>query len=166
MTVAKGGSSGSGPARGDHARAERSRLVGPALAALLVAVLVKTFALDFSVVEGVSMAPAFPRGSVVMIWKLAYGFRSASGYLVRWAEPEPGQAVSAFHEDGRVLKRVAATGPASLGRAGGGSLAVPAGTVFLVGDAADRSNDSRDYGPVPVASVEGRVFRLGPGGRK
>ncbi len=165
MTVAKDGSSGSGPARADPARARIPGLLVPALAALLVAVLLKTFAVDFSVVEGVSMSPDFPRGSVVMIWKLAYGLRSASGYLARWAEPEPGQAVSAFHEGKRVLKRVAATGPASLERAGGGSLAVPAGTVFLVGDAADRSNDSRDYGPVPLDSIEGRAYRLGPRGR-
>ncbi len=164
MAVAKDGSSGSGTARAAHARAELPRLLGPALAALLVAVLVKSFAVDLSVVEGVSMSPDFPRGSVVVIWKLAYGLRASPGYLTRWAEPEPGQAVSAFHEGRRVLKRVAATGPASLERAGGGSLAVPAGTVFLVGDAADRSNDSRDYGPVPVDAVEGRVFRLAPGG--
>ncbi|MBN1242337.1 MAG: S26 family signal peptidase [Spirochaetales bacterium] len=166
MAATKDGSSGPGSARAGVARADLSRLAVPVLAALAAAVLVKVFVADFSVVEGVSMSPSHPRGSVVLIWKLAYGLRTPSGYLARWGEPEPGHAVSAFHDGRRVLKRVAAAGPASLEREGGGRLAVPAGTVFLVGDAPEHSNDSRDYGPVPLDAVEGRVFRIVPGTRR
>ena len=41
-----------------------------------------------------------------------------------------------------------------------------AGTVELLGDAPGASTDSRVFGPVPVASVVGRVVhRYGPPGR-
>lgn len=36
-------------------------------------------------------------------------------------------------------------------------ITVPAGHVLLLGDNRDRSNDSRRFGPVPIARLEGRV---------
>jgi signal peptidase I len=38
-----------------------------------------------------------------------------------------------------------------------GPVTVPAGEVFLMGDDRESSIDSRDFGPVPVADVVGRV---------
>jgi signal peptidase I len=35
---------------------------------------------------------------------------------------------------------------------------VPDGSAFVVGDNRDASDDSRSYGPVPLASIKGRVF--------
>lgn len=35
---------------------------------------------------------------------------------------------------------------------------VPQGHVWLEGDNADNSTDSRTYGPVPLSMVRGRVF--------
>ena len=63
-------------------------------------------------------------------------------------------AVTDPRDPGRVLvKRVA-----SVDRA--------ARTLEVLGDAPDASTDSRDFGPVPLASVVGRVVhRYGPPGR-
>ena len=40
---------------------------------------------------------------------------------------------------------------------------VPSGHVWLAGDNVDNSTDSRNYGPVPIGLLQGRVFvKLGP----
>ena len=39
-----------------------------------------------------------------------------------------------------------------------GPVSVPAGHVLLLGDDRERSIDSRDYGPVPLDDVTGRVL--------
>ncbi len=119
------------------------------LLALALAVAGKTFVADLAVVEGRSMLPALAQGQVVFVLRCAYGLRAPfrGDYLLRWASPEPGQVVAATSpRDGRpVVKRVAA---------GGAS----ADSVYLLGDNAAESLDSRDYGPVPVESVAGRVL--------
>lgn len=43
---------------------------------------------------------------------------------------------------------------------------IPKGAVFVMGDNRPHSNDSRDFGPVPLELIEGRVvFRYFPPGR-
>ncbi len=50
-----------------------------------------------------------------------------------------------------VLKRVVQVGPAG---------------VFLLGDNPEHSTDSRQYGPVPITSVQGRaIYRYAPPAR-
>ena len=39
----------------------------------------------------------------------------------------------------------------------GGAVVVPPGSVFVLGDNPDASEDSRDFGWVPLSSIEGRV---------
>jgi signal peptidase I len=36
---------------------------------------------------------------------------------------------------------------------------VPPGTILLLGDAPERSRDSREFGPVPLGSIVGRAYR-------
>jgi signal peptidase I len=152
------------------------------LGAVALAAAVKLFVLDAVVVDGRSMLPLLKSGSIVLVLRCAYGIRNplGPGYAALWASPRRGEVVAAASpRDGRVVvKRVAAVGPAELAVAAGrlvgpavdapldaaraaelGDAApVPEGTVFLLGDNAPESVDSREYGPVPVAALYGRAL--------
>lgn len=153
------------------------------VAAILVAFLIKTFAVDLVIVQGDSMSPTIGTSTVALVVRCAYGIRlPASGtWVLRWAEPEPGDIVLVAPVEGvarRVIKRVFELGPAYLkteagvlfGRGGTiplepGSLArlagfsyLPAGRVFIVGDNGSQSFDSRNYGSVPIEKILGKVL--------
>jgi len=64
--------------------------------------------------------------------------------------PKAGEVVVVDDPEGRVrwlVKRVAAVD-------------APGGTIEVRGDAADRSRDSRHFGPVPLRAVVGRAYRI------
>jgi inner membrane protease subunit 1 len=98
-------------------------------------------------VDGNSMEPTLLDGDRLLVLSRSWGppARLAVGDIV--AVPDP-------RLTGRVLvKRVASIDRAER-------------TVVVLGDAPDASTDSRHFGPVPVASVLGRVIhRYGPPGR-
>ncbi|MDP3177994.1 MAG: signal peptidase I [Spirochaetaceae bacterium] len=159
----------------------KSRTMRPGWAiasAVIAALVVKTFVLDAAIVDGTSMMPLLRQGSVVLVLRCAYGFRfpSRDGYLVRWKTPRRGDIVVARspRDGSAVVKRVAAVGPIELpivaGRLLGPGLDLPLsperwgdrivvepGWLFLVGDNAQESVDSRDYGSVPIEAIAGRV---------
>ncbi len=103
------------------------------------------------------MLPTLSSGEPVAVIRCAYGLRvpwpavGGRSYLVRWRKPHPGDVVIAARpQDGfLVVKRVAR---------------VDAGAVFLLGDNREESLDSRDYGPVPIESIMGRVILFEAGG--
>ncbi len=152
------------------------------IAVVVLVVAVKYLVLDAVVVDGRSMLPRLKPGSVVLVLRVSYGIKNplGPGYLARWAAPRLGDVVAAANpRDGRVLvKRVAAVGPAELAvsaerlvgpmvdaflggeraAAIGPVLYVPEGSVFLLGDNQLESVDSREYGPVPIDLVYGRVL--------
>lgn len=152
------------------------------VAVVVLVVAVKFLVLDAVVVDGRSMLPRLTPGSVVLVFRAAYGVKNplGPGYVARWAQPRLGDVVAAANpRDGRVLvKRVVAIGPAELAVAAerlvgpmvdaflgaeraaalGPSLSVPEGSVFLLGDNQLESVDSREYGPVPIDLVYGRVL--------
>jgi len=154
------------------------------LAAALIALFAKTFILDAAVVEGRSMLPLLSPGRVVLVLRCAYGLRYPFGgnYFFRWGTPRRGDVVAAVNPmDGKtVVKRVAAVGPVPL-QASGGTLEGPGvvipldadsaerwqqglvlrrGQVFLLGENPPESMDSRDYGPVMVETLRGKVLLL------
>ena len=98
-------------------------------------------------VQGASMEPTLLAGDRLVVVSRPWGerVRPVAGDVVAVTDPR---------DPGRVLvKRVA-----SVDRA--------ARTLEVLGDAPDASTDSRDFGPVPLASVVGRVvYRYGPPGR-
>jgi len=99
------------------------------------------------VVAGGSMAPTFLPGDRLVVRSRWFGPPAplAAGDVVAVADPrDPARAL---------VKRVAAVDRA-------------AGTLVLAGDDPSASTDSRDFGPVPVGSVVGRVvYRYAPAGR-
>jgi signal peptidase I len=152
------------------------------VASALLLLLAKAFVLDGAIVDGRSMLPTLSPGSFVLILRCAYGLPSpwGPGYLLRWARPRRGDLVAALSpRDGLpVVKRVAAAGPATLSAAAGHllgpgvdepltseqaqrigrSLELASGFVLLFGDNPGESLDSRDYGPVRIEDVSGRVL--------
>lgn len=134
---------------------------GALLAATVLALAVKIFAADLAVVDGRSMEPFVSRGSLVLVLRCAYGLRSpgpGGTYWLRWGTPVPGETVLAYPPASgrRVVKRVASElapgGPAAPGTRGR--------PVYLLGDNPPESRDSRDYGPVGMDDIAGKVIRL------
>lgn len=95
------------------------------------------------VVDGLSMEPAYRKGDRLLVNRLAYVFR----------EPRPGDVVVLRDPEDRtrlLIKRVAAV-PA-------GSLPAPR-HVYVLGDNAAESRDSRHFGPVGDSLIIGRAWR-------
>jgi nickel-type superoxide dismutase maturation protease len=98
-------------------------------------------------VEGNSMEPTLLVGDRLLVLARPWGSpaRLFVGDIVAVADP-------------RLATRILVKRIASIDRS--------AGTVDVRGDAPDASTDSRQFGPVPLASVLGRVVhRYGPPGR-
>jgi nickel-type superoxide dismutase maturation protease len=91
-------------------------------------------------VAGLSMAPCLQPGDHILVWRT----RSVRpGDIVAAADPrQPARSL---------LKRVV-----TVGRDG----------VVLIGDNPERSTDSRQFGPVPMAHVRGKaIYRYAPPAR-
>ncbi len=167
------------PTRRKPPAAAPGRIVALAIALALV---VKSCFVDLAFVQGGSMEPSLSQGDVVLVARCAYGLRIpiASVYALRWRTPAQDELVAADGPRGRIVKRVFAVGPCALAVSGGGiarpdgarvpsaagseatgSIAVPAGTVFLVGTNWFESVDSRSYGPLPIEKVIGTVLPFG-----
>jgi signal peptidase I len=186
-------------------RPRRRRLLGeiPVLlvAAVLIALVIKTFLLQAFYIPSGSMQPTLREGDRVLVEKVAY----------RFDEPDRGDVVvfqrrlsgsdgdralgeriadafrgllgwsTAARQD--FIKRVVAVGgdtvearegavwvngrPLSEPYLSGGTrtstfarVAVPEGSVFVLGDNRGNSNDSLSFGAVPVEAVVGHAFLL------
>jgi signal peptidase I len=105
-------------------------------------------------VTGDSMLPTLRQGDRVLMWRTR---RVRPGMLVVLPDPRVG---------GRPLvKRVAAGHGATL-FAGGKQLRAGPDEVLLLGDDPEHSTDSRTFGAVRVAALDGRVvYRYAPGAR-
>lgn len=139
------------------------------LAALVVASVARLFLVDLVVVRGDSMTPTIARDSVAVLWRCAYGLRSpvTGRYLVRWAEPGPGDIVviapDRYGGGGAVprlaVKRVFEVGPAYItqrgvylyARGGTASTLSPVGPGGVVD-------------PAPRFLPSGRAFLVGDNG--
>jgi signal peptidase I len=132
-------------------------------------------------VKGPSMVPSYADGQVLFVNRLAYGLQSPiiGHYLWMWKAPLVGDPVVVRKPDGQwVVKRIAGL-PGMPMKVTGHSLElgtrevslspsqeywlsscpnVPGGSVFVLGDNSDRSQDSRDWGFVAVSDVLGRAF--------
>ena len=138
--------------------------------AVAVAVL-RVAVVDLVEVASASMQPTYCAGDRLLV--LTVGGTPARGDVVTFAAPDTGETI---------LKRVVAVGgeelevrdgilhvagvpvpedyvdPAAVDATFFGPVVVPRGQVFVLGDDRELSVDSRDFGPVPVTSVRGRVL--------
>ena len=115
-------------------------------AAFFAALIVKVFFFDLMIAEGRSMIPAIEPGTVIAINRASFGLRNplTGSYLVRWGMPKDGEIVIFPSPDGNIaVKRC--FGPFSADR------------FIALGDNAAESYDSRQYGPMPIGIILGKV---------
>ena len=134
-----------------------------------------THVVRFGKIVSGSMAPTLQTGDYYVLRLDAYkeGRKPERGDIVVFDRPG----------EGTFIKRVIGVGGDTLGIARGSvwlngswleepylkerpvteapfATAVPEGHVFVLGDNRNKSEDSRDYGPVPVANILGQVTKV------
>lgn len=146
-------------------------------AALLAAVVIKTFLLQAFYIPSVSMVPTLEVKDRVLVNKLSYRLHEVNrGDIVVFERPpnevgtvrdlikrvvgRPGETVEArdgkVYVDGRPLSEpylVKGTSTSSFG-----PQKVPRDHVWVMGDNRANSSDSRVFGPVPESRIVGRAF--------
>ncbi|MDR2444555.1 MAG: signal peptidase I [Spirochaetaceae bacterium] len=128
---------------------ESAAVILAIFSALIVAFMLKLFFFDFMVAQGESMSPAISSGRVLIINRLAYGFRPPlqKTYLCRWAQPDEGNIVVFYTPSGDLaVKRCASV--------------LSGGRFMALGDNSLESYDSRAYGPVPLDNILGKVVGI------
>lgn len=174
----------------DDKRARRRRAtvewVVLIVAALVIALVIKTFLFQAFYIPSESMVPTLKVGDRVLVNKLSYDLHDVhrGDIVVFKAPPEarsdgiddlvkrvvglPGDTVEA-RENGKVYVNGRRLDESYLPK---GTLTtnlpptkIPAGHLFMMGDNRDASRDSRYFGPIKESSIIGRVFvRIWPPG--
>lgn len=168
-----------GPVPASALRRRRALTLVLVLAAVGAMVLVRAFLAVPVRISSASMLPTYAAGDVVLTSQRAPQLPDLEREdLVVFTSPEDGQRalkrVAGLPGDTLVIKdsvlyvnQRAVEEPyidhAAIDAYYSKTFTVPDGTVFLLGDNRANSIDSRDYGPVPVEELLGRVlFRLWP----
>lgn len=129
--------------------------------AVLVAVLVHACAFETYRVASDSMSPALRTGDNLLVNKLIYGapLPLIGGHLPPIREPRPGDVLLFRHPDAPDeihVKRCAAV-PGGRAVLPMGTVPVPDGMLFVLGDNAGASSDSREWGFLPRELVVGNA---------
>jgi inner membrane protease subunit 1 len=131
---------------------ESSMMFLKALQLVGVLYCVKTYGVDFNTTWGASMSPLIREdGNIVLVDKITPRFTG-------WSKGDV--VVAAVPSDGHlVMKRICGLPGESVpvDRLGKRHITVPPGSTWLLGDNRPASLDSRNYGAVPMALLQGRV---------
>ena len=115
--------------------------------AFIAGLIIKLFLFDLMVTSGHSMSPTIESGAIIIVNRLQYGLRfpGQKKFLIRWAEPKPGDLVIFYTPSGDIaIKRCESINNKN--------------QFIARGDNSLQSYDSRSYGPVSVENAIGRVL--------
>jgi signal peptidase I len=161
------------PATGDHLA---RKLLIPLIVVLMLLLLIFQLLFDVTVVRGESMEPTLQDGDRLLLTK-SYRQAAERDIVVFEVMGESGQpedlvkrVVALPGETIEVRKGIALVNgvvePASAVRTSdddgtySGPAAVPAGHVYVLGDNRPVALDSRDFGPISLQAVRGRVVYI------
>lgn len=146
------------------------RILTAASTGLVAAVLINQFALSMRYMPSEAMAPTVPVTSRFVIDKVSYRFTGIDrGDIVEFTIPDggrslkrviglPGDTISC--RDGRVWRDGVPLDEPYLKGARTADcdapVTVPNGHLYVLGDHREISRDSRQWGPIPAGSVDGR----------
>lgn len=145
------------------------------LLALVLALLIRHYVVESFVVEGPSMEPTLYPGERLLVAKFVYYFRPPKrGDVIVFKPPK--------NTDKDYVKRIIAVGGDTVQLKQGyvyvngerldepyvrfrsntttPPIQVPEGTVWVLGDNRPDSEDSRDFGEVPVSSIRGEAILI------
>jgi signal peptidase I len=144
------------------------------LPAILIALLINIFVGQATRVEGQSMEPNLHTNQRLVVEKMSYRFHGPERFdivvlrlpsqgdelLIKRVVGLPGETVEIrnghVYVDGQVLDEPFAIGDTRPGRQS--SVVVPPLHVYVLGDNRNHSNDSRNFGPVPIENLVGRAW--------
>jgi signal peptidase I len=144
------------------------------LPAILIALLINVFLGQATRVDGQSMEPSLHTDQRLVVEKVSYRFHGPQRYdvvvlrlpsqgeemLIKRVIGLPGETVE-IHDgqvyiDGQPLEEPYDPGETRPGRSE--QVLVPPLHVYVLGDNRSHSNDSRNFGPVPIESIVGRAW--------
>jgi signal peptidase I len=150
---------------------------------IALGLFLKFFVVDIFSVSGISMEPAIRDNEKIVVNKIAYGIVNPFGNstFIRWRNAKSGDAVLYVYKNNFVVKRCVATEGDSLVFSHDSRYtlrvreksyplteiqfhllknnpAVPQGMILAIGDNAENSIDSRNYGFVSQKNILGRVI--------
>ena len=148
-----------------------------------IGIFCKLFIIDIVRIKGTSMEPTLHNGSLIVVSKLSYGIVAPFGdkIILSWAKPKAGDIIIYLYNNMLVIKRCVAVEDNSLEYSSNqgynliakenvyslseeqyhrlkNTFSVPKGTLLAIGDNAESSIDSRDYGFIPMKNVIGKAL--------
>ena len=138
----------------------------------LAAFLVLTQVFLVTQVEGTGMFPALEDGDVVLVYRLqgSYARSDVIAYQVDGERcfgrivAQAGDEVTITENGSLLINSQLESGeilfPTNTADGQTFTQKVPAGCVWVMGDYRTQTQDSRDFGPIPLTDVEGKVITL------
>jgi signal peptidase I len=144
------------------------------LPALLIALLINVFVGQATRVEGMSMEPNLHTNQRLVVEKISYRFHGPERFdvivlklpdqgdelLIKRVIGLPGETVEVhdghIYINGELLDEPFLDREITSGR--DSRIVVPPLHVFVMGDNRSHSNDSRNFGPVPIDNIVGRAW--------